>query len=843
MNTSLFEQEAFYRTAFSAFVNTAVDAVILIDEDANIQLFNPAAEKMFGYDADEVIGMNVKILMPNPYRQEHDGYVKNYKDTGEGKIIGIGREVMGQRKDSSVFPIDLAISEMEVGGKKYFNGVVRDISHLKKTENEVIERNKLLDTLYNMQNKFIAEDKSSRIFEKLLNEILLVTESKYGFIGEIKQSDEGNPYLKTRAITNIAWDETTQNYYEENVNHGLEFHDLDNLFGYTISTGKMLITNDPVHHENSKGIPENHPALNSYLGVPLYNGSELSGMIGIANRPAGYNEEFVEKMQTLFSTCSNFINAFRIEKARSDTQKALLVSEERLRRSQHYANIGTWDWTIKTGDLHWSERIAPLFGYPTGELDTTYENFLNAVHPDDREMVINAVNDCVKEGKDYNIEHRCIWPDRTVRWLSEKGDVERDKNGQPVRMLGVVQDITDRKEAEINLVKAKEEAERANKAKSEFLSRMSHELRTPMNAILGFAQLLQLDEGLSETQVRSIREISKAGHHLLDLINEVLDLAKIEAGRLSVSVESVDLKEVFDDCMQLITPMAAQYQVTVNYSQQECENRVVLADKTRLKQIVLNLCSNAIKYNKQHGTVSIHCETLDTGYLRIKVADTGFGIDEKAQANIFSAFNRLGAEATSIEGTGIGLVITKSLVELMHGTIDFESHKDQGSSFWIDLPLGSAAPSEAPVNETGNDAVTLEGIGNQDYTVVYLEDNVPNLRFMEGVFEKYLNLRLYTARDAEAGIPLCEKIIPDLIMLDLNLPEVDGFEVLSRLKRIRNLRDKPVIAISANAMEHDIAKGLEAGFDDYIVKPVDLSVLMKSLQHLLSGSQVLANKH
>jgi len=833
MNPSLFDQEEFYRTAFSAFISTAVDAVILIDEDARIQLFNPAAETMFGYRAEEVRDKNVKILMPDPYHQQHDRYIQNYKETSKGKIIGIGREVMGQRKDGSIFPIDLAISEMDMGGRKYFNGVVRDITHLKKTENEIIEQNNLLDTLYKIQNKFISADKSSHVFEQLLNEILLLTESEYGFIGEIKKTGEGKPYLKTYAITNIAWDESTKKYYDEHVEQGLEFYDLDNLFGHTIKTGELLITNDPGHHEKSKGLPENHPALNSYMGVPLYSGGELTGMVGIANRPKGYDADFADNMQTLFSTCSNFINARRIEEARKAAQEALLSSEERLRRSQHYANIGTWDWTIETGHLHWSERIAPLFGYPTGELDTTYENFLNAVHPDDRDMVIRAVNDCVNEGKEYNIEHRCIWPDRSVRWLSEKGDVQRDETGKPIRMLGVVQDITDRKQAEINLLKAKEEAERANRAKSEFLSRMSHELRTPMNAILGFAQLLQLDQGLTETQNRSIKEISKAGYHLLDLINEVLDLAKIEAGRLSVSVEVVELKEVFLDCMQLINPMAAQYQVSVHYNSDNCDTRQVQADKTRLKQVIINLCSNAIKYNRQNGTVTINCEILDAGHLRIKVSDSGLGIDKKAQTNLFSAFNRLGAEATSIEGTGIGLVITKNLVELMQGKLGFESKLGHGSTFWVDLPLATPIGAEEFVTELKDELLILDGLDGQTFSIAYVEDNLPNLHLIEGVFKKYSNLTLHTAQDAEAGILLCEKVIPDLIMLDLNLPDMDGFELLSKIKNIQNLRHKPVIAVSAKATEQDIEKGMKAGFDAYIIKPIELTKLIESLRHLL----------
>jgi len=836
MNTSLFEQEEFYRTAFSAYVKSAVDAVILIDDKGIIQLFNPAAEKMFGYRQEEVLGENVNVLMPNPYRQDHDAYLESYAKTGEKRIIGIGREVMGQRKDNSVFPIDLAISEMEVGGKKYFNGAVRDISHLKQTESEVIAQNKLLDTLFKMQKKFIAEKKSGEVFELLLNEILMITNSEYGFIGEIKSSEEGKPYLKTRAITNISWDEESRKFYEEGAPDGLEFHELDNLFGHTILTGEMIITNDPASHPKSKGIPKNHPDLKAYMGVPLFSGDELIGMVGVANREEGYDQEFAVKMQTVFSTCSNFIEACRTEQLRQEAEAALQISEERLRRSQNYANIGTWDWNIETGELHWSDRIAPLFGFPEGDLETTYENFLNSVHPDDRNMVTEAVSACVVEGKEYDIEHRCIWPDRTVRWLSEKGDVQRDESGEAVRMLGVVQDITDKKEAEINLVAAKEEAERANRTKSEFLSSMSHELRTPMNAILGFAQLMELDKGLTENQKQSIGEISKAGYHLLELINEVLDLARIEAGKLTVSMGPVEVKEVFDDCMKLILPMAKKYSVHVNYQPDDCKNNIVQADKTRLKQVILNLLSNAIKYNKPGGYVSVDCSTTKDKRLRVDIKDNGLGIDKMMQSALFTAFNRLGADSTSIEGTGIGLVITKNLVELMNGTIDFSSTLGEGSKFWIELPISSTVVTSGEYEIDDNSFMSMEGLKEREYSIVYIEDNDPNVRLVEGLFERHKNIKLFTANDGLAGITLCEKAIPDLILLDINLPDMNGIQILEKLRGIRNLKDRPVVAVSANAMEHDIEKGLSSGFDDYVVKPIEFPELLAVVQKHLTKS-------
>lgn len=578
-----------------------------------------------------------------------------------------------------------------------------------------------------------------------------------------------------------------------------------------------------------------------------------------------------------------------LSRLRNELQTALHINErqkidlqrkeERLKRSQRYSNIGTWDWSIKTGDIYWSERVMPLYGLHEGEVTTTYDEFIKKVHPDDREQLIDAIQQCLQQHKEYEVEHRVIWPDQSIHWLLERGDVQRDVKGEATHMLGVVQDVTNRKKLEqtlseqksllamlqqglsqyvsshslhdtgrfmldnlltitqseygfigevlyddkgspyiethvmsnvphdgdasgyfsassgqglvitqmenilckvvesgrpfilgmddmesfrtgfpeghlvpetfvgvpiffgddlvgiyglanrllgyddnimqfltpfnatygviINayrlttqdkLIKAdlnvaKEDAEKANKAKSDFLNHMSHELRTPMNAILGFGQLMESDDNdpLSDTHKDYLHEMIKAGRHLLDLIDQVLDLARIEAGKLHLAIDSVLLSEVIDECRALIEPLASKRQIQLIVANESCFEVWVQVDRLRLKQILLNLLSNAIKYNHDDGEIFLDCERLDNDFLRIAVRDTGHGISAEKMETLFEAFNRLGAEKSNIEGTGIGLMISRQMIEMMAGRLEVESKEGQGSCFAFTVPVSPSS--------------------------------------------------------------------------------------------------------------------------------------------------------
>lgn len=630
--------------------------------------------------------------------------------------------------------------------------------------------------------------------------------------------------------------------------------DQHDIVSTTDIKGKILSVNDRFctvsGYSREELLGQNHRMLKSGIHNPsLYE--ELWSTIStgkiwrgtICNRKKNGDEYWVE------STIVPFLDdkgiPYKYVSARTDITESRR-SRERLERGQLYAGIGTWDWDIRSNDVYWSSKVKQLYGYSSEISEVKYEHFINIVHPEDKSAVEDAINACLEQGIKYDIEHRVVWPDGSVHWMLERGDVLRNEDGEPLHFLGVVQDITQQKSAELDLIEARKEAEVANRAKSQFLSSMSHELRTPMNAILGFSQLLTMDtkQPLNEVQKDSLDEIHKAGKHLLELINDVLDLAKVEAGRIDLSIEEIVTAEVISESLQLIAPLAQKRGIEVTLTQDGAEftieqllslNNAVRADRVRLKQVLLNLLSNAVKYNRENGKIIIDCSSADNNLTRISVIDTGIGMDSMQQSQLFKAFERLGAEQTEVEGSGIGLMITKNIIELMGGTIGMTSQPNVGSTFWVELPSDTLHPA---LRNDIDEKTQPQNFVDMEYerTVLYIEDNPANLRLIAQVLGQSPSLHLWSAHEPQLGLELATEHQPDLILLDINLPGIDGYEVLKRLRQQETTRHIPVIAISANAMPCDIKKGMNAGFNNYITKPIDITIFLQAIEKILSTS-------
>lgn len=403
----------------------------------------------------------------------------------------------------------------------------------------------------------------------------------------------------------------------------------------------------------------------------------------------------------------------------------------------------------------------------------------------------------------------------------------------------VITDISHQVQQSEMLRHAKEEADRANTAKSEFLANMSHELRTPLNAILGFSQILELNrqKNLSDKELEYVQLVIKSGHHLLDLINDVLDLAKVESGKIGLSIEDVELRDALAESLPLIETMAEPRGIAITVGPGVTKCPALRADHTRLKQMLLNLLSNAVKYNNPGGSILIDSQPVAGDRARVSVADTGPGIPRRKQEGLFVPFSRLGAENSGIEGTGIGLALTKRLAEMMGGSVGFESREGEGSSFWIELPFKRQALNEQARASALSDA-DLEHRSLMlaaEKKVLYVEDNPSNLRLMEALIEGVADVRLYSAHTAELGLHVAEAEKPDLIIIDINLPGINGIEMLRRLRKNPIFANTPIIALSANAMNREIESGLVAGFDRYLTKPLDVEELMDAFRAYLAG--------
>ncbi len=418
----------------------------------------------------------------------------------------------------------------------------------------------------------------------------------------------------------------------------------------------------------------------------------------------------------------------------------------------------------------------------------------------------------------------------------------RDDYGELIGYLLIGTDNSVRKQVESDLHEAIAAAEKANRAKTDFLSGMSHELRTPLNAILGFAQLIESGTPRpTPTQKRSLDQILKAGWYLLELINEILDLALIESGKVTLSREPVSLREVMLECRAMIEPQAQKRGIAMTFPGLDVPH-FVKADRTRVKQVLINLLFNAIKYNRPGGTVAVECSLSPPHSIRIGVRDTGAGLSPEQLAQLFQPFNRLGKDASAEEGTGIGLVVTKRLVELMDGAIGVESTVGVGSVFWVELRLTSAPEQLDHEGEPPTSTRRQVQDGLPVRTLLYVEDNPANLELVEQLIARRPDLRLLSAADGNLGIEFARSYQPEVILMDINLPGISGIEAMKVLRADPKTAHIPIMALSANAVPRDIAKGLDAGFFDYLTKPIKVNEFMAAVDAAMEFSEAASDR-
>ena len=534
--------------------------------------------------------------------------------------------------------------------------------------------------------------------------------------------------------------------------------------------------------------------------------------------------------------------------ARKQVEAEQALLDQRLRDQQFYtrslieSNIDALMTTDPRGIISdVNQQMEALTGCTRDELiGAPFKNYFT--DPGRAEAAITRV---LREGKVTNYELTAHARDGKETVVSYNATTFHDRDRKLQGVFAAARDVTERKQFEhalqetnVELEGARAAAEKANLAKSEFLSSMSHELRTPLNAVLGFAQLMASGTPPpTSAQKMSLDQILKGGWYLLRLVNEILDLAMIESGKVTMSQEAMSLTDVLQDCHAMIEPQAQQRGIQMTFPRSE-NLFYVHADRTRVKQVMINLLSNATKYNRVGGSVVVDCAVSGINRVRVSVKDTGGGLSPEQLAQLFQPFNRLGQENSAEEGTGIGLVVTKQLVELMGGVIGVESAVGVGSIFWVEF-----AASQAPQLVFGPGEIspplaslTSSAIPATQRTVLYVEDNPANLALVEQLIARRTDLRLLTATDGYQGLQLARTYLPDVILMDINLPGISGFGALSVLREDAATARIPVMALSANAVPRDIEKGIEAGFFRYLTKPIKVVEFMEALDVALEAA-------
>ncbi len=562
---------------------------------------------------------------------------------------------------------------------------------------------------------------------------------------------------------------------------------------------------------------------------------EVAQRIGSPRYQRKRRDGLVLEVQTHTAADGSLVRTYTDVTTAVTAQQALQESETRFRSMADAAPAFIWQTDAHGAPVWFNQRWLLTTGRTLAdELQQSWASRMHAQDLDRARLVFQAA---VQQRMAYEVEFRALTARGSEIWLVDHGIPRRSADGQFEGFNVYGWDVTERKSAQLAATAAKEEAERANRAKSEFLSRMSHELRTPLNAVLGFAQLLEADlqDPLTAVQLSRVQELQRGGQHLLGLINDVLDVARIEAGTLHLNLVPVEVGTMVRECLNLVRSFGTERGIQLQVPVQPAA--WVLADPMRLRQVLLNLLSNAIKYNRQDGQVTVGWQAQGE-HLRISVRDTGPGLSTLQQEKLFRAFERLQAEKTGVEGSGIGLALSKWLVDLMQGRIGVRSAPGQGSEFWFTLhataaPLTLAAPQgrvTTPAVAAAADTAPCD--------VLYIEDNEVNQLLMEGMLSMRPHLKLRVASMPLQGLAEAVRQPPDLVMLDIQLPGIDGFEVLRRLRQHeaeRGLKPVPVVAVSANAMPEDRARAAAAGFAEYVTKPVDLPELLAMVDRMLGA--------